>query len=78
MVRAALEKAEEIIRCEKAIRFSTIDAAMIINLLDNPSKPNAALLRAFERFEQRETENGNQSRPSGDIPRHEDVRLPQQ
>jgi uncharacterized protein (DUF1778 family) len=66
MVQAALEKAEKIIDREKTIYFSKNDAAMLINLLDNPSKPNAALLRAFERFKQREIENGNQSNPTGD------------
>jgi hypothetical protein len=46
---------------------------MIINMLDNPSKPNAALVRAFERFKQREIENGNQSSSTGDIPRSKTV-----
>ena len=66
MVQAALEKAEKIIDREKTIQFSKNDAAMIINMLDNPSKPNAALVRAFERYKQREIENGNQSGSSGD------------
>ena len=61
MIQASLEKAERIIDREKTIHFSKNDAAMIINLLDNPSQPNAALARAFERFKQREIENGNQS-----------------
>jgi uncharacterized protein (DUF1778 family) len=61
MVQAALEKAEKILDREKTIHFSKNDAAMLLNLLDNPAKPNAALMRAFERFKQRETENGNQS-----------------
>lgn len=64
MVQAALEKAEKIIEKEKTIHFSKNDAAMIINLLDNPSKPNAALLKAFERFKQREIDNGKQSGPA--------------
>ena len=64
MVQASLEKAEKIIEREKTIHFSKNDAAMIINLLDNPSKPNAALLRAFERFKQREIDNGKQSGPA--------------
>lgn len=68
MVQASLEKAEKIIDREKFIQLSENDAAMIINLLDNPSKPNAALMRAFERFQQREIENGNQSGRAGDIP----------
>jgi len=68
MVQASLEKAEKIIDREKFIQFSENDAAMIINLLDNRSKPNAALVRAFERFQQREIENGNQSGPAGELP----------
>jgi uncharacterized protein (DUF1778 family) len=65
MVQAALEKAEKIIERETVIRFSKNDAAMLINMLDNPSKPNAALLRAFDRFKQREKENGNSGSSSG-------------
>jgi uncharacterized protein (DUF1778 family) len=65
MVQAALEKAERIIDREKTIYFSKNDAAMLINLLDNPSKPNRVLLEAFERFKQREIENGNQSNSIG-------------
>lgn len=69
MVQASLEKAEKIIEREKTIHFSKSDAAMIINLFDNPSKPNAALMRAFEKFKQREIDNGNQNSPAGDSPR---------
>jgi uncharacterized protein (DUF1778 family) len=65
MVQAALEKAERVIEREKTIHFSLNDAAMIINLLDNPSRPNAALVKAFERFKQREADNGNQNSPAG-------------
>ena len=73
MVQAALEKAEKIIEREKTIHFSANDAAMIINLLDNPSKPNAALVRAFERFKQREVENGNQNSSAGSRARRKSV-----
>lgn len=65
MIQAALEKAEKIIERETSIRFSKNDAAMLINLLDNPAKPNAALQKAFERFKQREIENGNTRHPAG-------------
>lgn len=61
MVQASLEKAESIIEREKTIHLSMNDAAMIVHLLDNPSKPNAALLRAFDRFKKTETDNGNLS-----------------
>jgi uncharacterized protein (DUF1778 family) len=65
MVQAALEKAERVIKQERVIYFSLNDAAMIVHLLDNPSKPNAALTRAFERFKDREIGNGNQNSPVG-------------
>jgi uncharacterized protein (DUF1778 family) len=68
MVQAALEKAEKLIAREKNIYFSKNDAAMIVNLLDNPAKPNAALVRAFEMFTLREIENGNRSSPGGNNP----------
>lgn len=73
MVQAALEKAEKVIEREKTIHFSINDAAMIINLLDNPSKPNAALMKAFERFKQREIENGNQNSSAGSRARRKSV-----
>ena len=57
LVQAALEKAEKIIDRERAIRLTLEDAAMLINLLENPSKPNSALLGAFERFKDK-VENG--------------------
>lgn len=65
MVQAALEKAERIIDREKMIYYSQNDAAVLIDLLDNPPKPNAALTKAFDRFKQREIENGNQSNAVG-------------
>lgn len=58
VIQSALEKAEKIIDREKALYFSENDAAMLINMLDNPSKPNAALMRALERYKVREN-NGN-------------------
>jgi uncharacterized protein (DUF1778 family) len=73
IVQAALEKAEEIIEREKTIHFSAHDAAMIIHLLDNPSKLNTALAKAFERFKQREMENGNQNSSAGSPARRKSV-----
>jgi uncharacterized protein (DUF1778 family) len=68
MVQASLEKAERIIDREKTIPLSAKDAAMLLHMLDNPAKPNAALARAFKRFKQREAENGNQNRGAGEHP----------
>ena len=66
MLQAALEKAERIIDRERNIYFSNADAAMLINLLDNPGAPTPALTRAFERLNQREANDGNQNSSLGD------------
>lgn len=73
MVQASLEKAEKILDREKTIYFSKKDAAMLIDLLDNPPPPNAALLKASERFTQREIDNGNQSGPAASRTRRKSV-----
>ncbi len=49
LVQAAVEKADKIIDHERAIHFNQKDAALFIQMLDNPPPPNAALKRAFER-----------------------------
>lgn len=54
MVQAALEKAQRIIDRENLIMFSAEDAAMFINMLENPRPPNEALMQAFERHKQKE------------------------
>lgn len=50
VVQVALEKAQKIVDREKRITISHDDAAMLLNLLDNPPKPNEALQRGFKRF----------------------------
>lgn len=50
VVQAALKEAQRVIDREKTIYVSKNDAAMLLNLLENPPVPNAALTRAFERF----------------------------
>lgn len=67
MIQAALEKAEKIIDHEKTIRFSLEDAAMLIELLDKPSKPNAALTAAFARYKNKES-NGSLHNGIGNEP----------
>jgi len=49
LVQAAIEKADKIIDREQTIHFSSEDAALFIKMLDNPTPPNAALTKAFER-----------------------------
>lgn len=50
VVQAALKEAHRVIDREKTISISSNDAAMLLNLLENPPPPNAALARAHERF----------------------------
>lgn len=53
VVQSALEKAEQIIDREKMIGVTRRDAAMLIDLLENPPKPKPALKRALERYKGR-------------------------
>jgi uncharacterized protein (DUF1778 family) len=55
VVQAALEKAQAIIDRERTIRFTSKDAALLINMLDAPIKPNQALTRAFKRYNDKGT-----------------------
>jgi uncharacterized protein (DUF1778 family) len=50
VVQAALKEAQRVIDREKTIYMSNRDVAMLLDLLDNPPPPNAALSKAFERF----------------------------
>ena len=59
VVQAALDKANVIIDRERIIKLSVDDAALLVNLLDQPAKPNEALMRAFERFKNKD--NNEQS-----------------
>lgn len=63
-----MEKAERVIEREKTIPITASEAAMLLHMLDNPSQPNAALLRAIARFRQREAEHGNQNPATGQHP----------
>lgn len=50
VIQAALEKAHRVIDREKMIHLTRNDAAMLLDLLENPAPPNAAMKSAFERF----------------------------
>lgn len=50
VVQSALEKAERIIDRETTISLTRRDATMLITMLENPSKPNAALAKALGRY----------------------------
>lgn len=61
VVQAALEKAQKIVDREKRTMITKNDAAMLLNLLDNPPKPNEAMQRAFKIYMKEKygnTENG--------------------
>lgn len=53
IVQSALEKAEKIIGHEAMISLTRKDAALLVTMLENPSKPNAALSKAFERYKKK-------------------------
>jgi uncharacterized protein (DUF1778 family) len=57
VVQSALEKAEEVLDRERVIFLSAKETAMLVAMLDNPSKPDKALAAAFERYKQR-VDNG--------------------
>lgn len=50
VVQAALEKAQKIVDRESLVQVSRTDAAMLLDLLEAPPKPNAARKKAYERF----------------------------
>src|SRR5690606_16480644 len=58
VVQCALEKAEQIIDREKLIAMTAKDAAMLIELLENPPVRNAAYMNALKRYQNR-VENGS-------------------
>lgn len=53
VLQAALEKAERVIERERAIFADPADAAMIMNLLENPPEPNAALSNLLENYKKK-------------------------
>ena len=50
VIQCALEKAEKIIDRETMIGLTRRDAAMLIELLENPPKPNPALKQALKQY----------------------------
>ena len=68
VVQSALEKAKQILDHETIIAFSREDAAMMIDLLDNPPQPNDALKRARERYYGGSNKDGDDHHPVGQNP----------
>lgn len=53
VVQSALERAEQIIDRETMIATTREDAALLIEMLENPPKPNEAFARGLERYKSR-------------------------
>lgn len=50
LVQAALKEAQEVIEREEVIRLSPRDWNWLLDLLENPPKPNARLKAAMKRY----------------------------
>lgn len=50
MVHSAMQEAERILRQEQVIHLSPCDTLAFLDALENPPKPNAALLKAAKRY----------------------------
>ena len=51
LVQSALKEAQAVIEREQVIRLSARDWDWMLNLLDNPSGPNAKLKAALDRYQ---------------------------
>ncbi len=51
LVQAALKEAQEVIEREEVIRLSPRDWKWLLDLLENPPKPNARLKAAMKRYQ---------------------------
>lgn len=51
LVQAALKEAQEVIEREEVIRLGPRDWSWLLDLLENPPKPNAKLEAAMERYQ---------------------------
>ena len=52
LVQAALKEAQEVIEREAVIRLSPRDWNWLLDLMENPAKPNAKLKAALKRYQQ--------------------------
>ncbi len=51
LVQAALKEAQEVIEREEVIRLSPRDWNWLLDLMENPSKPNAKLKAAMKHYQ---------------------------
>jgi uncharacterized protein (DUF1778 family) len=52
LVQAALKEAQAVIERENQLRLTTRDWACLLDLMDNPPEPNAALRSALQTYHQ--------------------------
>lgn len=52
LVQAAMKEAQEVIEREEVIRLTPRDWNWLLDLIENPSKPNAKLKAAMKRYQQ--------------------------
>jgi uncharacterized protein (DUF1778 family) len=74
IVQAASDRARTIIDTSTRIELSRRDAAFIANLLDAPTKPNADLVAALQRYK-KAVQNGDIDSTATGRSRHKNVRL---
>ncbi len=51
LVQAALKEAQEVIEREEVIRLTSRDWNWLLDLIENPTKPNAKLRTAMKRYQ---------------------------
>jgi uncharacterized protein (DUF1778 family) len=51
LVQSALKEAHSVIEREQIVRLSKRDSVRLLDLLENPSKPNARLKTAMKRYQ---------------------------
>ena len=61
LVQSALKEAQAVIEREQVIRLSARDWDWMLNLLENPSPPNAKLKAAMNRYQQAKSDDADSS-----------------
>lgn len=61
MVQSALKEAQAVIEREQVIRMSAPDWGWILDLLENPPKPNAKLKAAMKRYQKARRDDADSS-----------------
>lgn len=61
LVQAALKEAQTVIEREEVIRLSKRDWCWLLDLMDNPPKPNTQLQAALDRYTKAKTDDAGTS-----------------